>query len=117
MTEEQILKRIGELLCKAILRMDREDKILSKPAVAAMPDDEQSQEVLRLLADVGPLPPSRIRDMLKLSRSMTYRVLRHLVDDGRVISSGRTKGLLYEVPSDLVGNGGSKNLRGTASTY
>lgn len=109
LTESQRLHRIAEILCDAIIRSSVGSVIqapptgeVSEPPIAAMPELREAEagdegRILRYLALVGEASPVGIRGALGFSRSKTWRVLQRLAQDGRIIGTGQTRQLVYQI--------------------
>lgn len=114
----QRLRRIGELLCKAIVlteagrprtheasRSVRE--VPAAPPVSAdglLGDDR----IVNYLDFVGAASPGVIRTGLGLTRTSVHRALRRLSAAGVIVGSGQTRRVVYrlsqgEPPSDKIG--------------
>jgi uncharacterized membrane protein len=101
-------RRVAELLCKAISLSAAKrvvevprlcgEVVVSEP-VTTTPDDVGSDEhrILDYLELAGRGSPAAIRDALGLSRSATYRALHRLTVAGHIRSSGKTRGLAYQL--------------------
>jgi hypothetical protein len=108
LTEAQRLRRVAELLCKAIVLAEVK-RVVEPVHVAdgddnpghcsARPNDTGSEEIriLDYLELRGRGSPVSIREALGLSRSATYRALHRLTVAGHVIPSGQTRMLAYQL--------------------
>lgn len=105
---EQRLRRIVELLCKAIIRMEANRITLGAPvepdtgateraAFVDVPRKSKDERLLKYLHFVGSASPATIRGTLGLSRSDTHRLLLRLVDEGRVVAVGKTRSVTYRL--------------------
>jgi hypothetical protein len=118
MPTEQRLRRIAELLCKAIMRMEAtritcgtpvepDTGTLGRPAFVDVPKKAKDERVLKYLHFVGTASPATIRGTLGLSRTEMNRVLLRLVEEGRIVGSGKTRSVAYrlnqaEPPADRI---------------
>jgi hypothetical protein len=105
LTEEQRLKRICELLSKAVVA-DWAGQITSSlpknpPApgvITPHADASDRQRILDYLALVGgPATPSHIRATLGLPRMRLYRAVQPMLASGRLRASGHTSTIAYSL--------------------
>jgi uncharacterized membrane protein len=120
LSDAQRLRRIAELLCKAIVLTEASRAVqpLPRPADsgesvvppsfldAAAPSEDD--RISSYLAFVGGASPAVIRSTLGMSRTGTYRALHRLTAAGSIVASGQTRGLVYrlnqgEPPADKIG--------------
>jgi predicted HTH transcriptional regulator len=96
-SEEDCIRRIGELICKGILcspaLRDEADNRDSMPAI----EDQPSNRIVEYLRVKQVASPAEMRAVLQLSRSTTYRALQRLLDEGRVSATGRTSAAAYRL--------------------
>lgn len=109
LTESERLHRVAEILCNAIIRStvesgtnQRSVEMVSVPPAAEkqglLASEYRDQErVLRYLALVGEASPGGIRAAIGFSRSKTWRVLQRLTHTGRVVGTGQTRQVLYQL--------------------
>ncbi len=104
LTDAQRVRRIAELLCKAIVTSEaaavlietnaREDAPVVEGATTGQPDENR---VLGYLGLAGEASPLSIRLALGLSRSKVYRILQRLNGDGQIVASGQTRSISYRL--------------------
>ncbi len=111
MTERERMRRIAQLLCKAIWLLEAGRAIqprtqdyvtrgLTDPnSIAGEAAINEDKRVLSYLQLAGQASPIAIRSALGLNRSSLYRALRRLSGDGRVAASGQTRTLVYSLNS------------------
>jgi hypothetical protein len=110
--DTQRLRRIGELLCKAVMLAEA-DRALQVPPekvelrdttpLVALPDPRVAADDNRIvdyLGLVGTAAPAGIRGTLGLSRSGLHRAMRRLAAAGCVVSTGNTRGVVYRLNRD-----------------
>jgi uncharacterized membrane protein len=107
LSDKQRVRRIAELLCKAIVLTDASWAVQlhalstdsSEPIVLPSFRDASSGDdrILNYLAFVGTASPAVIRSSLGLSRTSTYRALRRLSSVGNIVASGQTRGVVYRL--------------------
>ena len=107
LSEPQRLRRIAELLCKAIVLTEASRAVQPEarpidsdgPVVLPSFRDESSGDdrILNYLAFVGTASPAVIRSSLGLSRTSTHRALRRLSSAGNIVASGQTRGVAYRL--------------------
>lgn len=109
LTENQRLRRICELLSKAVV-LDAASRIVS-PAVAATeaapraasPEQlvaEAGSDITRIesyLALIGEASPAMIRETLGLPRMRIYRAAQRLLAAGSIVISGQTRTVTYRL--------------------
>ncbi|KAB2911754.1 MAG: hypothetical protein F9K30_21515 [Dechloromonas sp.] len=108
-SDDERLRRIAELLCKAILPMQASEAVAT-PAAGQSKDEPvkhpafvdphevgEDNRVLSYLRFVGHASPAQIRGTLGLSRTGTHRVLFRLSRSGKIAASGRTRNILYQL--------------------
>lgn len=114
LTEDQRLRRICELLSKAVV-LDAASRVLS-PTVASIeatprassPEQlvaEAGSDVTRIesyLALIGEASPAMIRETLGLPRMRIYRAAQRLLAAGRIVVSGQTRTVTYRLSSARV---------------
>ena len=118
LSEPQRLRRIAELLCKAIVLTEASRAVQPEarpidsdgPVVLPSFRDASSGDdrILNYLAFVGTASPAVIRSSLGLSRTSTHRALRRLSSAGNIVASGQTRGVAYrlsqgEPPPEKIG--------------
>ncbi len=109
LSDSERLRRIAELLCKAILRTEAKSAVAGpapepfpgekpeRPAFMDSDDKADDKRVLQYLHFVGSASPATIRGTLGMSRSGTHRVLFHLTRAGRIVGCGQTRALVYRL--------------------
>lgn len=108
LTNDERRRRVAELLCKAISLSEAKrvveaprlcGEVVASAPVTTTPDDVGSDEhrILDYLELAGRGSPAAIRHALGLSRSATYRALHRLTVAGHIRSSGKTRGLAYQL--------------------
>jgi biotin operon repressor len=117
-TDAGRLRRIAELLCKAIVLTEASQAVQAGscrtnsdvPVASPSLRDPSSGDdrILNYLAFVGTASPAVIRSSLGLSRTSTHRALRRLSSAGNVVASGQTRGVVYrlsegEPPPEKIG--------------
>jgi len=113
LSEQERIKRICELLCKAVLsaeagrvvappeveELEVAHELLPRLALAEQPDEAR---IINYLALVGQASPSAIRATLGLSRWCATNALNRLLSVGRVATCGQTRLLTYRLsPAEL----------------
>ena len=104
-SDAQRLRRIGELLCKAVILAEVNRAMASvistetnaEPAAfdpAAISDD---QRIVAYLGLTGQGSPLAIRSALGLTRSAVYRSLLRLNRERQVVALGETRTLIYRL--------------------
>lgn len=104
-SDAQRLRRIGELLCKAVILTEVNRAMPSvistetnaEPAAfdpAAISDD---QRIVAYLGLTGQGSPLAIRSALGLTRSAVYRSLLRLNRERQVVALGETRTLIYRL--------------------
>ena len=105
------IRRIGELLCKAVMLAEAK-RVVQPVEVQEMPAPGilggrprartfSDQRVLRYLQTAGDASPVAIRTALGLSRSTAFRALTRLSADGEVVVAGGSGSLLvYRLSQD-----------------
>ena len=104
-SDAQRLRRIGELLCKAVILAEVNRAMASvistetnaEPAAfdpAAISDD---QRIVAYLGLTGQGAPLAIRSALGLTRSAVYRSLLRLNRERQVVALGETRTLIYRL--------------------
>ncbi len=98
LTEQDRLSRIGELLCRAILRAEFASP---KPSARGEPPKEAGpaaeQIIVNYLRFFGTAAPAELRLTLGLSKSTANRSLQRLLEHGRVAVAGRTRNAAYRL--------------------
>lgn len=119
LSEAERLRRIAELLCKAIARtaaigvvaapvpVDSGEHSPPRPGFMTVDNDAEAERVISYLRFVGSAAPAMIRGTLGLSRTGTHRVLIRLARAGKIIVSGKTRNIAYrlkelEPPADRI---------------
>lgn len=117
-TDAGRLRRIAELLCKAIVLTEASQAVQpeARPtdsngpvALPSFGDASSGDDrILNYIAFVGTASPAVIRSSLGLSRTSTHRALRRLSSAGDIVASGQTRGVVYrlsqgEPPPDKIG--------------
>ncbi len=110
LTESERLQRVAEILCEAILRSTAGEAMQVGPS-ESVPGEDLSQEVspgpdakasdeqrvVHYLAMMRAASPLDIRSALGLSRSTAWRVLQRLAKEGRIVGTGQTRQLMYQL--------------------
>ena len=113
LTEEQRLRRICELLSKAVVadwteRIVR-DRVTDRPTAGEMASKSEltdRQRVLSYLELVGHATPSSIRATLGLPRMRLYRAVQPMLATGRLAANGHTRTITYSLVPENGGNPG-----------
>jgi hypothetical protein len=119
LNESERLQRVAEILCKVILLSEvdvalhvsdanERSKSTTLLPVRPMVDHPEDERILRYLALVGEASPVEIRGTLGMSRSSTWRALQRLAQASRIMGSGQTRKLVYQLnagepPADRIG--------------
>lgn len=86
-SEQARLRRIGELLARAISRKCHEEELeKAKKANPTLPED--ADPILIFISEVGECSPKEVRERFSLSRTTAFRRLSRLVDAGQLAKSG-----------------------------
>lgn len=105
-TEGERLRRIAELLCKAILLSDSRGVVHGRPQgeqtaetneLLVGPDNDETNRVFGYLQLTEAASPLSIRSALGLSRSAAYRALQRLSHQGQIVASGHTRSIIYRL--------------------
>ncbi len=111
LTEPERLGRVAEILCGAILRTtagtaiqdinteSATDGPLCIGARASGGKGSEEERIIHYLRLMRAASPVDIRGALGLSRSTTWRVLQRLAKAGRVVGTGHTRQLMYQLNS------------------
>ena len=95
-SEQACLRRVGELLARAIARKCRDDALAK--AREAQPDlPEDADPILVFIAKVGECSPKEVRERFSLSRTTAFRRLSRLVDSGQLEKFGQTNAIRYRL--------------------
>lgn len=95
-SEQASLRRIGELLARAVSRKCRDEELArAREARPELPED--ADPILVFVAEVGECSPKDVRERFSLSRTTTFRRLSRLVDAGQLEKSGCTNAIRYRV--------------------
>ena len=95
-SEQARLRRIGELMARAISRKCRDDEL--RKAKEARPDlPEDADPILIFVSEVGECSPKEVRERFSLSRTTAFRRLSRLVEAGHLEKSGRTNAIRYRI--------------------
>lgn len=99
------LTRICELLCTAIVRSSLLDAFTCHAGTHGrlQPEPTTESKVLNFIALVGEVSPANLGIGLRMSRSSVTRILRQLVESGRITSSGRTRARAYRLSLSEIG--------------
>lgn len=90
------MRRIGELLARAISRKCRDDELeRARKARPDLPDD--ADPILRFIAEVGECSPKEVRERFSLSRTTAFRRLARLIDSGQLEKFGQTNSIRYRL--------------------
>lgn len=90
------LRRIGELLARAISRKCRDDELeRARKTRPELPDD--ADPILIFVAEVGECSPKDVRERFALSRTTAFRRLSRLVDAGQLEKMGSTNAIRYKL--------------------
>lgn len=119
LTESERLQRVAAILCKVILfgeadealRLPGEERALDSAEqvpVLAMSEHPDDERILRYLDLVREASPAEIRGTLGLSRSSAWRALQRLARTRRIMGSGQTRQLVYQLnagepPAERIG--------------
>ena len=110
--DAQRLRRIGELLCKAVVLAEADRALQVSPEKVEPRDTTPSltlphsrvaaddNRIVEYLGFVGTAAPAGIRGTLGLSRSGLHRALRRLAAAGCVVSTGNTRRVVYRLNRD-----------------
>ena len=94
MTEKARMRRIGELLARAIARQCQREEL--ERARANKPDlPEDADPILIFVAQVGGASPKEIQTRFDLSRATAFRRLDRLVKGGMLKKEGSTTSRRY----------------------
>lgn len=94
--EQARLRRIGELMARAISRKCRDEELeKAKQANPELPED--ADPILIFVSEVGECSPKDIRERFSISRTTAFRRLSRLVDDGQLEKSGSTNAIRYRI--------------------
>jgi hypothetical protein len=98
MTEQERLRRIGELICRAIMRSPELPVATAvRPVGAPYPRGQPEEGIVNYLRCFGQASPTEMRLAMGLSKSMAARSLQRLLETKRVIVSGRTRAAFYRL--------------------
>ena len=114
LSDQERLRRIGELIATAVVRYRRRQRTTLPQAAAAssgtridpaqLVGDETEKRLMRYLGGAGAATPHELVEVLGLSRTTVTRKLARLRKVGLVVVSGRTKGASYRLKTDFAGN-------------
>jgi biotin operon repressor len=113
LSDQERVRRIGELIATAVIRYRRQKRTVMPPVEtsprgyidpADLVGDETEKRLVRYLGSAGAATPHELGDMLGLSRTTVTRKLACLRRAGLVVVSGRTKGATYKLKTDFIGN-------------
>lgn len=114
LSDQERLRRIGELIATAVIRHRRRQRTTLPHAEAAssgtridpveLVGDETEKRLVRYLGGAGAATPHELGGVLGLSRTTVTRKLARLRSAGLVVVSGRTKGASYKLKTDFAGN-------------
>ena len=114
LSDQERLRRIGELIATAVIRYRRRQRTTLAKAGAAssgtridpveLVGNETEKRLVRYLVGAGAATPHELGEVLDLSRSTVTRKLARLRKAGLVTVSGRTKGATYKLKTDFAGN-------------
>jgi DNA-binding Lrp family transcriptional regulator len=115
LSEEEVIRRIGALLAKALLRSRHVGTALASagqpanaPATPANPlellRDDTARQIVSFLRCAGPTSPSLIARTLGISRKVVARRLMRLRASGVCEIEGKTRAVRYRVRDDFSGN-------------
>ena len=95
-SEQASLRRIGELLARAVSRKCRDEELArARQARPGLPED--ADPILVFVAEVGECSPKDVRERFSLSRTTAFRRLSRLVDAGQLEKSGSTNAIRYRL--------------------
>ena len=95
-SEQARLRRIGELLARAVSRRCRDEEL--EKARQARPDlPEDADPILIFVSEVGECSPKDVRERFSLSRTTAFRRLSRLVEAGQLEKSGSTNAIRYKL--------------------
>lgn len=95
-SEQARLRRIGELLARAISRKLHDEAMeKARQANPALPED--ADPILVFISEVGECSPKEIRERFDLSKATAFRRLSRLVDAGQLAKSGSTNATRYRL--------------------
>lgn len=115
LSEEHVIRRIGALLAKALLRSRHVGATAAsagQPANAPTPAvnpldllrDDTARQIVKFLQCAGPTSPVIIGRMLEISQRVVTRRLTRLRASGICEVEGKTRAVLYRVRADFSGN-------------
>jgi CRP-like cAMP-binding protein len=115
LSEEQVIRRIGALLAKALLRSRHLSVALAssgQPANAPAPPvnplallrDDTERQIVSFLQCAGPTSPVLIGRTLGIPQRVITRRLTRLRANGVCEVEGRTRAVRYQVRDDFSGN-------------
>lgn len=114
LSDQERLRRIGELIATAVIRYRRRQRTTVAKAGSVssgtcidpveLVGDEIEKRLVRYLGGVNAATPHELSEVLDLSRSTVTRKLSRLRMAGLVTVSGRTKGATYKLKTDFVEN-------------
>jgi len=114
LSDQERLRRIGELIATAVIRYRRRQRTTIAKAGTVSPGtcvdpvdlvgDEIEKRLVRYMGGVSAATPHELSEVLDLSRSTVTRKLSRLRMAGLVTVSGRTKGATYKLKTDFVEN-------------
>lgn len=115
LSEEQVIRRIGALLAKALMRSRHEGAALAsagQPANAPVAPvnpldllrDDTERQIVSFLQCAGPTSPSLIGRTLEIPRRVITRRLTRLRTRGVCEVDGKTRAVRYRVRLDHTGN-------------
>jgi CRP-like cAMP-binding protein len=115
LSEEQVIRRIGALLAKALLRSRHVGAALASaghPANALTPPvnplqllrDDTERQIVSFLQCAGPTSPMLIGRTLGIPQRVITRRLTRLRANGVCEVEGKTRAVRYRVRSDFSGN-------------
>ena len=105
LTDCDRLKRIGEILCAAILshspplEVSADEFESGESPVIDRWEMEPEKRVLDYLSRTGEASPAILRTVLHLPRTSAYRIMNRLVESGQIVSEGQTRSLIYRLVS------------------
>lgn len=115
LSDAEVIRRIGALLAKALLRTRHLDSSRSSPGQPvdspaspvnplALIRDDTARQIVSFLQCAGPTSPHLIARTLGISRKIVARRLTRLRASGVCELAGRTRAVRYRVRSDFSGN-------------
>lgn len=109
LTDGDRLKRIGDILCAAILAhcppmcesegVREGDIEQDRTPLVGRRGMTPEDRVLDYLSKVGEASPAILRTVIHLPRTSAYRVINGLVETGRIRGTGQTRTLVYRLGS------------------